>query len=284
MELYDVIDAGVDWLTVTAKRGGKFAALLDYGYERLSEKREAGQMFQPASRFGFHGHKTDHFFAGLSDHGALVVVSGAECVPLANDLILRADNVSRLDLQVTVSCGGEQPHLALDAFRFARADYAQHRTRRALAVRTEWPTGETFTFGKRISDVYGRLYDKATQANLGEPRTVWRYEVELKNRASKQISQVIARELPPASFAIARVHRIFSDRGVPCSFSPGGAHCVNELSFPWKPTDHLRWFRETVSRSVSKSVNRYGMDHTLEALGLSHLILTAGSQRGTHHE
>jgi len=278
------MDAGADYLSVTAKAAGNAFRLGAFADEVLRQKQDAGEKVSPASRFGFRGLRSDHMFTGVSDHGALVVVSGAECGPLAQQLITRCDNVSRLDLQVTVWTHGEQPHLGLDLYRYTRANYHQHSTRRSCGVTTQHPAGEMFTLGKRISDVYCRVYDKAAESNLGPSRTVWRYEVEFKRKAALTVANRLALQECPPSWVTHQVHQVFSDRAVECTFEPIGPRQAGDLLFHHQKPDHLAWFRNMVQYSISKAINVHGLPATLESLGLSRL-LPANAQdhlRGPH--
>src|SRR4029450_7540547 len=127
MRIFPVVDAGVDYLTVTGAAASKALGLYDFAEQLLHEKRNAGQYVRPAFRFGFRGLRSEHIFTGVNDHGSIVVVSGAECVPLASELITRSDNVARIDFQVTIATGTEAPLLANELYRRTRAHYAQHR-------------------------------------------------------------------------------------------------------------------------------------------------------------
>lgn len=284
MEEYDVIDAGVDYLTCTGSASGSALVLDQYASEYLREKRDAGETIRPASRFGFSGLRSDHFFTGLNDHGSIVIVSGAECGPLANDLILRSDNVSRIDLQVTLWCGGEQPHLGCELNSRTRAYLSQHKSRSTCGVRVEYPRGETFTFNKRVSDFHARVYDKATQGKLGPARTVWRYEIELKRKPALAAAYTLLRQSCPATWTTHRVHQLLTARHVDCAFKPDGAPQPGDLQIFRAQSDRLGWFRNQVSHSISKAIKRDGLPATLDALGLAHLLTANANDPEGHNE
>lgn len=272
MYQFTLLNAGIDWLTATATASGNAFALERWSDEVLMLERDAGVPTTPASRFGYHGRSTDHFFAGVNDHGAMVVVSGMACVPLAENCIRVCDNVSRMDVQATLWTSGEEAPLASETYAALKARYEQHHTNRALGLHLNWPNGEMVTLGKRVSDCYGRIYDKASEAKMGPARTIWRYEVELKRKPA--LSTALAAPFGDGQVAWASnfVHRWFTGRGVDCPWSILEGRQAGDSLFTHVPSDQLAWFRKTVRHSVAKSVRRHGLPLTLEALGLSHLL------------
>jgi hypothetical protein len=282
MEAFPIVDAGVDYLSVTASAQGGALRLDQYANEVLYEKRESGQRIRPDSRFGFRGLRSEHFFTGVSDHGCIVVVSGAECVPLAAELITRCENVTRMDFQVTVSCGRRAPLLAGELYSRARANYAQHRTRRSLNLQVCYPSGATLSVGKRISDWYGRVYDKATQARLGPAGSFWRYEVELKRKPARAAAIALVDSGSPTPHVIERVWTMFNDRQVYPAFTMEPSGLANHPLFPHVPSNSLRWFNDTVRYSVSKAVRRHGLAVTLRALGLDTVVQPMDQRQEGH--
>lgn len=284
MDQHEVMNAGVDYVTVSGRASGNALSLERWASDVLAQKRIAGERVRPAIRFGFRGHCSDHLFSGSNETGSVVIISGPECVPLAGEAITRSDNVSRLDLQTTVWCHGEQPHLGCELYSRTRARYAQSRTKRTCGLLQMHPKGQTFTLGKRISDCYGRVYDKATEAHLGPPRTVWRYEFELKRKVAQRLAHAYVNSGCSSSWVTAQVHSLYSVRGVDPTFRPASAHEDVDLCFLRAPSARLRWFRESVRPAVATAIKTQGLGATLKALGLDHLLNSELDQQEGHNE
>lgn len=272
MDSYRIVDSGIDWITATGDAMGNAGALAAVGYQVLKDKRDAGFEVKLASRFSFRGFASDHFFVGDNDHGACVIVSGSECVPLGAKIIRAADNVSRLDLQVTVSTGIERPYLALDHYRMLRALYVQNSTRRNVSIIQNYPVGETLMLGKRTSDCYGRIYDKGVESKTAAARSLWRYEVELKRKPAAQVALQHVFSDRPLSDVSSFVHQWFTARGCAPRWAPEVDRQAGEPLFHSHTSRYLPWFRDSVRHSVRKAITLHGLVPVVEALGLDELL------------
>jgi hypothetical protein len=134
---------------------------------------------------------------------------------------------------------------------------------------TSQPEGETINLGKRSSDQYARLYDKATEARMGDARSVWRYEVEYKRRQAGAIATRLRGNAPAEMVALKVVHEHFSARGVSPVFTPDPTFCPQKPFFTSENRNVLTWFEQSLSITVRRAVNRHGLERVLEALGLA---------------
>lgn len=270
--LFPVVSCGVDWLTVTSKRRGVSNALEDFGYRLVHEENAADGRASAAIRLGFTGHRTDTMFIGRNGTHVMWQCSGSACTPLTAEAITVGERVSRIDLQVTVFCEGEQPHLA----RWTRNQLVTRPEfsdgRRKLRYLEGHPDGETLEVGRRVSDAFGRLYDKTAEASLGLPRLVWRYELEAKGERARRLVSTLAECGVRPTLVSRLVHDYYTRTGVEPAFSPPSDEIAFQPTIATPSRDVLTWMRSSLSITIAKAINRHGREVVLQALGLSDLI------------
>jgi hypothetical protein len=266
------IFCGIDYITATEKHGafeGRFERIAD---SYLQQKRDAGGDVRQASRLGYRGHQTEHFFFGRRPEDDVLIVSGREASPLAKSIIDAASNVSRLDLNVTVWTHGEQCNLAVENYRrLCASRRAAHRQGR-ISLTTSKPDGDTLYVNKRTTDHFGRLYDKAAEASIAPPGTVWSYEIEVKRRCAMACATAASASGSIPSYTRDYVHQWWTAKGINPTFTTSDFP-LNERHHIEEPTrDVLTWFEKSVSITVAKAINRHGLARTLSALGLDRLV------------
>lgn len=282
---YQPISVGPDWLTATAKAGSpslEFEVIAD---EALNEERAAGGAIHPAARYGFEGWRGDGFYFGRRHDDSIIVLSGPRTPALAARVAQAASNVSRLDLQVTVYCNGETPNLAQDGFDYlSRIPHTRGRRGQVQLITTK-PKGDTLNVNSRSSDAFGRVYDKATEAKLGTPRTVWRYEVEFKRKMASHYASALVSSDDPTTLVSSAVHRWFERKRLPLSWHSLDAADLPPATIGRVSQPLLDWFRDSMSKTVARSINQYGLEATLTALGLTQYVQSkaGGLEHGSTH-
>ena len=270
--LFPVINCGPDWLTCTSKRRGVSNDLEDWAMDHLQKEFAGSGRVLPAKCLGFSGHRGVGLFVGQRIGEVMVQLSGPRCAPLAIEAIRLASNVSRIDLQVTVWTEGEQPHLATWTYKQMLAQRHGSGRPGSFKLIVGHPDGETMTINKRISDSYGRLYDKTAEARLGAPRLLWRYEVEWKRREAQSLATRLARLQCSPTSVCKLVHAWYTKKGVePCFTSDSTRNAFEPLTVELD-RDILTWFRSSVRISIQRAINKHGRDAVLDALGLSNVL------------
>lgn len=265
---HSIVSAGVDWITATASKG---ASRWDFQLFSDNQRRrfmDANASITTGYRLGYFGWQSDGFFAGNREGGSIIVASGAQAHNVFRAVSGIADNISRLDVQVTVETERERPRLALQAFEAIKTGAPARRKVKNVSLIDTHPQGETCSIGKRRSDQYGRIYDKATEAQLGEPRTVWRYEIELKRNSALAAATGLRGSKSMESDALGLVWNWFDTRGVAPIFTPDLLFCPQKPVVTDVPRYVLTWFEKTLSITIAKAIKRYGAVRVLEALGL----------------
>jgi len=269
---FPIISCGVDYLTATSKRRGVQNGLEDFGKSLLRKAEAARGQIRAASRLGYAGFRTDTIFLGTRPGDCMLQVSGPQCTPLAEETIRLATNVSRIDLQVTVWTEGESANLAQWTYRKLCDRPRRGPQEGRLQLISGWPDGDTLSINRRVSESFGRLYDKTAEASLGPPRLVWRYEVEWKGKAARYLATRLGEYGVHPPLVNKLVHDWYTKKGV----QPAFASTTHEYAF--QPTvedpsrDVLTWMRESLSKTITKATAKYGQRVVLEALGLAHLI------------
>jgi hypothetical protein len=270
------IDCGVDWLTATCKAGNGADSFEDIGETILHKQRAAGVEVKPAALRDYAGRRGEGCYVGRRADDSIIVLSGQRAAHHWKEVTAGSTNVSRLDLQVTIWTHGEQPRLALHTYRKLSRLPPSRGRRPTLTYIERKPAGETLNIGSRSSDCYGRLYDKASEANVGPARTLWRYEVEYKREGARNLSRALSSSVNPRCYIEACIHDWWLRRGVRPSWElSGDFHTENSLSCS-KERDVLSWFRASVSKTVARAINRYGMDAVLDALNLTDFVQPIG--------
>lgn len=278
---YTVMSSGLDWLTCTEQAELGHSNLSALALEELEKRKRAGGRITSAFRFGFQGHKTDGLFYGRRDGESCVVLSGPESPPLAKQLIPLATNVSRLDMQVTIWTHGEEPDLSLHGFRTLERSSPKNGRRSSVTLIHSLPAGDTLNVNKRVSDACGRLYDKAAESKMGTPKTIWRYECEFKRDLASHHAIAYATANHPEVYCNSVVYDWWENKGLTPTFEKSSTLLLDKLLIEPRKRDVLSWFESTVSPSIGRSIRDHGLERTLEALGLQHLV---GPGQSNHKE
>lgn len=264
----------VDWVTATAKSG---AARRRLGAELLSYKHELeGQGFEsrPWRWKGYAGFLTAGVRWGTRDDSDIAMVSGQDAAMLWHAVLPAAENVSRVDLAVTVHLGEPYEGVAEVCYEWVHMPESQVAARhRRYTIIQNTAGGETLYVGSRKSDQMGRLYDKGIEAGDGPAGLIWRYEVEYKRGLAAMVAEKLVgwkgnRE--ETNRAINNtVWTWFDSRAVPPIFDRNGSGWLIEHEARVTSAEKkLRWLSTQVAPSIAW-LKRRGYTHEIyEALGL----------------
>jgi hypothetical protein len=230
---------------------------------------DSGESITNGYRQGYYGWQCEGFFHGNREGGSMVIASGAVAHNVFRSVANVADHISRLDVQTTVTFPQDRPHLGVQAYSALKSGTPSKVKVKNVTLITSHPQGETVNIGKRSSDLYARLYDKATEAGMGEARSVWRYEVELKRRQAGTCAARLLADRPAEMVALSIVHDHFSARGVVPVFTPDPTFCPQKPMLTSEPRNILTWFEQSLSISVARAIHRHGLVRVLESLGLA---------------
>lgn len=276
--------AGVDWITATAQKGSTRLEMMEFARHQRERFMDAGVSIKSGYRLGYFGWQAEGFFHGQREGGSIIVASSETAHQCYRSILNVADHISRLDLQVTVSTPVELPNLAAQAYAALKSGSpAKVRMKNVTYIESQ-PQGATTNVGKRSSDGYGRIYDKASESGQGVARSRWRYEIELKRNLAVAASTTLLRFEAPTIVASRLVFDWFNARGVAPIFTPDGFSCPHEPSPSVLKRDVLKWFEQSLSITVAKAVRYHGVERVLEALGLLNHVDVKPERRTEHAE
>lgn len=263
------MSAGVDWLTCTAQHPHRVAGLLSFGRDVLEQEKGAGGLARAWHWQGFSGWTAGGAGYGFNGSRAIVRLSGATARESAADAISLSDNVSRLDVQVTVRPDGSRNDLAKHLYEsFPGSGGRRGRPISRSLIQTNYG-GDSLYIGRRISDSYGRIYNKSAEEREKTDRPRWRYEVEFKRKVAAAQAQAFSKAANKDTWVVGRVYHWFTDR-----------HCSPPISPVASPTERgnargdsaqarrIQWLRRGVKPVVQQLALEYGWPDVLSLLGV----------------
>ena len=184
-----------------------------------------------------------------------------------------AKNVTRLDLQVTVTLTKPWPAMATMAYAWLDDNPDLRRKQLTYTLLENTSGGSTLYVGSRASDQYGRFYDKGKERDKeAEKGKEWRYEVEFKGqRASNVIEQL--KRLTGASDVEAAisttVHTWFAAREMPPIWAKNGQPMKMDIKAT-VTSDELKllWLTKQVRPSVRQLLEHGRSEELMIALGI----------------
>lgn len=270
---FTAVDAGVDWITCTARGKDARKPFLAQGEAILKEEAGRGVEITSARLRDYVGWRAPGVYLGTRREDDICVLSSSHAARLWQSVARHSTNVSRIDLQVTVWTHGEQPTLSRWYYqRLKRAKPSRGRPRSLSLIQT-FPQGDTLYVGKRQSDYFGRCYDFASAHSQGPPRTLWRYEVECKRHLAARHCAGLLGSDSPRSYTESAVAHWYNQRGLQATWShlesPHSEGDATEAPL----RDVLRWFDTSLSKTVASAIRRHGLPAVLEALHLSGYVI-----------
>lgn len=268
--------AGVDWLTCTWRddsEEGAYAVVRDLARQAAHDCNDGSLSPEYATVQGYKGTRVGRTFVGLlKGQGVLLAASGAASHWLVSVEGLQPDNVSRIDVQVTVWGESDVGHIPKQVA--AKSHAARFGAMgRPWKVRLEdgWGDGDTAYLGSRSSDVYCRCYDKGRESGEAYYKKAIRYEVEFKRQWAVRCHSHLVGGNGGRFAAYDTVARTYERRGV-------ALPAIRPLGAPMEPPREdvadeierkLKWYQEQVAPSVARLLTMgVPRSRILESLGL----------------
>lgn len=207
----EVLDVGIDWITATHPNASTVSGLAAFGDYLVRDAVKRGHKKHSSRALGYTGSATEGVSSGRRHDGCIVRLSGDTAKEHWEQVYSLAQNVTRLDLQVTDrTC--ESPAERLKAY------WRRRRHRREGGGRPrEWKavvgqTGvETIMIGSRSSESYLRLYDKGKETKLPQFEGALRLEAELKAELAKHTAAWLSAQKNQQAAIAGKVSEIVCD-------------------------------------------------------------------------
>jgi len=258
----------VDWCTLTASEKGRGSDLWAIGDRLLSEHAGKGDSPVPWQMKGYRGWSATGLRVGSRPSGCILSMSGTECGKNWRDGLRAAENCSRLDLAVDSHFDPVHASLSGDVYR--EVGHRPSRTGRPVSSRLILGSdgGSTVYIGSRVSEWFGRLYDKGIEQGTHRRGFWWRWELELKGGAALRCAnrlESIENECHPLQRIVATW---FRDRSG-YSFAPLADLAIgNGKPEPTSTDRQLHWLSAQVRPTVQHLLATVGTAKVLDALGL----------------
>lgn len=264
------LSAGVDYITVTSRGERNRAELWRHGKLLIAEEQDGGNKKIPWTFHGIRGIQCGMISIGdYRDDYTCVMLKSALAASHWKRVYDFAENVTRLDMQVTMVLGSSHVDLAQEYYDAIKSDAGDLYKKRKYTIIATVKGGDTLYVGARTSVFFGRVYDKSAQQGLRAGQA-WRYELEIKKPAAIQM----AHKLRPLEYGdqqgiAATVYQWFDDRGVTPRFAIDTPGITIELARPPTSDDKtLEWLRSQIGPKVRDLIDRGKISECSDALGI----------------
>lgn len=183
-----LVHCGVDWITLTALDQDKGEFLLRAATWLSSQAVLNGNDKKPWSMSGFRGWTTKGVQYGTRDAEVIVRLSGDTAHDNWKEVYDDANNCTRIDVQATFKLNCEVTPVINRHFDQAKRFSKDRKRAPTLSMLSTNNGPSTLYFNRRVSETFGRIYDKGAESKLDHLRNCIRYEVELKGNAAQRMS------------------------------------------------------------------------------------------------
>lgn len=263
------VAAGVDWVTCTAQTPGKVSALLSFGKDQLDQEVGGGGVAKPWHWQGFSGWSAGGASYGFNGNRSLVRLSGPTARESAADAIGYSDNTSRLDVQITVRADGSGNNLAQHLYQSFPGDRGRRGRPISRSLIQTSDGGDTLCLGRRISDSYGRIYNKSVEEKESCETPRWRYEVEFKRQVAASQAKAYYKAEDKEAWCVSRVYHWFADRC--CAPNISAVSRVSDSGASRGASSQARriqWLKIGVRPVVQQLALEFGWPDVLSLLGV----------------
>lgn len=263
------LSTGVDWLTCTAQNHSMVAALLEFGKDLVAQEEGSGGVRKAFHWQGYSGWTAGGAGIGFNGHSALLRLSGATARESAANAICYSDNVSRLDVQTTVRADGIGSTYAQQLYARLSGDRRGRGRPISRSLIQSSYGGDSLYIGRRISDSYGRIYNKSAEEKETAEYPRWRYEIEFKRKVAAAQAKAYAAAGDKETWCISRVYHWFKDRGCTPHHSP-----IERVNNPGvsrgdsAQARRIEWLKIGVRPVVRQLALEYGWPDVLSLLGV----------------
>jgi hypothetical protein len=264
-----IISSGIDWVTATVAPGGRQDVLTRFANSLIGGRAKEGYQRRSWTGLGYQGETIDGCTIASRPDGSLIRLSGEVARKHAPYVLRWVQNVTRLDVQVTLL----DPDPGFDWSKYALSKASEDARIKAGITRTtritSTPEGKTTYIGSRRSTRFYRVYDKTAESKGVYPRGCWRWEIEYKAARAASLAANLAGDARQAERCRGIVAQAFKDYGVtvPCDPITASWH---DQSPREETTDERRltWLRTTIAPCVERMLESSDPATLLEALGL----------------
>lgn len=265
----EVVDVGVDWITLTASHPDLCFKQLTRAGALLQRVQKQGFMKHPFSMQGYTGFRAGSVELGARPGGTLVRLGSNVARDYWKDIFYVSENCSRIDLQVTLRYHRTPSQEIARHYRNMLRAHSREAGGPTVSMFRSSDGGATLYVGKRSSRLFGRIYDKGVESGLEEFQNTMRAEVEYKGDVARFVSREVANSGVPLIECRERVAQFFKERHCDLRILTTSELRQCRTAQPADVWRTLEWIRTSVRLSARKLVAGGLQQQLLDALGLS---------------
>lgn len=261
-------NASVDWLTCTGSTPSAESTLWALGDRLLDRSELEGEKPSRWHSNGYSGWTGPGVAFGKRPDGVVLRLSGAQAAKQWFEATSACENLSRLDMTVDTKFDPPVTEVARDIY--GSVGHRPSRNGRPPKT-TLWmgsDGGQTVYIGARVSENFGRVYDKGIESETAPAGEWWRWEVEAKGDTALSAGKALLLAEDPmrslhshvASWFAQRCGYVFPDVSMRCFYKECQQPSTNEK--------RLSWLATSVRPSIGKLVEAGLLKEVLAALGL----------------
>jgi len=265
-----ITEARLDWLTATCSPLRDFRPLLVYGAELMDRMVDARERKTTWRWYGYDGWQAGSLRFGFGSQGAAIVLSGELANDHARPVAELTTHWSRVDYCATVLDGASQIRPDEDYwYQWSTPTHQRGKPTEYSRVQNS-RGGSTFYIGRRASEHFTRVYNKTVESDYQYPKTSWRYELELKGRASDAVRENLDKARLTPQYSAAIIAHELSRHGLAVPYRRDPEVQRDQTPRPTRDADRvLEWLRSQVRASVRFATEARGADAVREALDLA---------------
>lgn len=263
------ISPSIDWLTLTSTDGPKSLELLSLGKTlvALSSSHD-----NKAEKWHWRNYVGEHCLGvsyGERDDSVILQLSGIYAHDWFDQAYKLGTNCTRIDLAVSVLYDPEREGVADGAYKSGVEWQDKRGLGPGFTFLTNSAGGQTCYVGSRVSDIYGRIYDKWRESKQDEWRGWWRWEMECKGQVACRAAESIAANALRAGSIASTVRNYFTRRGCEPDWEVESNKLrVAHIRPVTTVASRLRWLNNQVRPGVQWLCANGYESMVLEALGL----------------
>ena len=209
---YEIVDLGVDWVTATATTKASTNALWNSGMRWMIDEHKQGNDKRLWNFKGYDGFKSGAVAVGARPDSVIVRISGGLARQHFEEAFRVCTNISRLDQQVTVRSKRQAGKVISSCYRRALCKSRQSNRGPSVSILKHSNGSATLYLGQRISEKFGRVYDKGAESQLPVMQGAVRFEYEAKGSVALLEAKALAKSGNAPHHILERVSKFALDR------------------------------------------------------------------------
>lgn len=269
LEVGDLVDVGVDWITTTTTELEATKSLVQLGHFFMSQEVSMGMVERPWTFRDYKGWRAGHVEFGTRNDEGILRLGGIAAAMYWQEAYALQERCSRIDLQATYRPPqGDVPFL-VELHAMARKHTKQWTKPPVITLITNNQGGATVYMGQRKSDLYFRAYAKFAESQDEAMRGCVRLEIEVKNRITHRVINWMKDGGNERGEILSTLGDYLSRRGISSKIATDNPRSLYErLPASSDLVKKLNWLNAAVEPTVRILLERGLRDAVFDALGL----------------